>query len=131
TAKRHWCYPERWIVCWTRLLTIGPELIAGQETYAAYINGEPAGFYSLKPGTDRTHLEHLWVLPQAMGQGVARALFTHTIERMKASGIETLEIESDPNAAGFYEHMGARRVGTTVTELEGNRRELPVLVFQV
>ncbi|MBI4664433.1 MAG: hypothetical protein HY735_37035 [Verrucomicrobia bacterium] len=42
-----------------------------------------------------------------------------------------LEIESDPNAVGFYERMGARRVGTTVTRWEGGSRELPVLVYEV
>ena len=76
-------------------------------------------------------LEHLWVLPKAMRRGVGRALFVHAVERVRASGFETLEIESDPNAAGFYERMGARRVATTITELEGRLRELPVLVYEI
>jgi hypothetical protein len=42
-----------------------------------------------------------------------------------------LEIESDPNADGFYQRMGARRIGTRVTTLEGQPRKLPVLVYEV
>ena len=42
-----------------------------------------------------------------------------------------LEIESDPNADGFYQRMGARRFGTRFTALEGQPRELPVLVYEV
>src|SRR6185503_4524457 len=123
-SKRHWGYPERWIATWTRLLTIEPTLIAEQETYTAYIDRVPVGFYSLSRGPGRMNLEHLWVLSEAMRRGVGRALFVHAVERVRASGFESMEIESDPNAAGFYEHMGARRVATTATELEGRPREL-------
>src|SRR3954454_10970395 len=116
---------------WIHLLTIVPRLIAEQETYAAYVDGALVGFYSLRRGLGKMSLEHLWVLPDAMRRGVGRALFGHAVERVKAAGCPTLEIESDPNAAGFYEHLGARRVATTVTELEGRPRELPVLVYEI
>ena len=131
TAKRHWGYPEQWIASWTHLLTVQPESIAEQETYTAYVDGVPVGFYSLRRGLCRMSLEHLWVLPEVMRRGVGRALFVHAVERVRASGCETLEIESDPNAAGFYEHMGAHRVATTVIEFEGRPRELPVLVYAI
>ena len=47
-----------------------------------------------------------------------------------ALGFQSLEIESDPKAEGFYLRMGARRVGAALTELEGERRELPILVCE-
>jgi len=130
-AKRHWGYPERWIAGWTDILTIEPWLISEQETYAGYVDGEAVGFYSLGRGAARMCLEHLWVLPRAMRRGVGRALFLHAVGRVRALGFEMLEVESDPNAAAFYEHMGARRVATTLTELEGRPRELPVLVYEI
>jgi GNAT superfamily N-acetyltransferase len=130
-AKRHWGYPEQWIQNWSHLLTIQPGCIAGHETYAAWMDGHAVGFYSLSRGLDRMNLEHLWVLPEAMGRGVGRALFVHAVERVRASGCAMLEIESDPNAVGFYEQMGAHRAGATVTELEGRPRELPVLVYEI
>lgn len=130
-AKRHWGYPDRWIASWKHLLTIEPGRIAEQQTYTAYIDGEPVGFYSLSPGPDTMFLEHLWVLPHAMQRGVGRALFFHAVQQARVLGFETLEIESDPNAAGFYERMGARRVATALTELEGQPRELPVLVYKI
>jgi hypothetical protein len=46
-------------------------------------------------------------------------------------GIGELEIESDPNAEGFYRRMGARRVGASSKELDGQRRELPILVYEI
>jgi len=46
-------------------------------------------------------------------------------------GFRSLKIESDPNAEDFYQRMGARHVGASVTELEGQRRELPVLIYEI
>ena len=130
SAKRHWGYPEEWIQSWKNILTIRHEFVASHEVYTAYVDGQPIGFYGLVKGMDRMLLEHLWVLPKAMGQGVGRALFKHAIERTKALGFEAVEIESDPNAEKFYEKMGARRIKTKMTELEGQHRYLPVLLYE-
>ena len=130
-AKRHWGYPERWIESWRDLLTVRPEFIASHETYAAVLDGRTVGFYALGRKADRLELVHLWVLPDAMGCGVGRTLFSHALERARESGCRTLEIESDPNAEGFYQHMGAHRVGASIKELDGQRRELPILIYGI
>jgi hypothetical protein len=41
-----------------------------------------------------------------MGHGIGRSLFMHPVERAKSLGFQELEIESDPNAEGFYLRMG-------------------------
>ena len=130
-AKRHWGYPEKWMESWRDALTILPEFIVGHETYAAILDGCTAGFYALAHKDDRLDLLHLWVLPDAMGRGVGRSLFLHCLERARALGCRELKIESDPNAEGFYQHMGAQRVGVNVKELDGQCRELPVLIFEI
>lgn len=130
-AKRHWGYPEAWIQAWKEVLTIRPEFIVSHDTYVAYIDGSAVGFYALVGGgLKQASLEHLWVLPRAMGQGVGRALFGHAVQRAKAPGFEAFEIESDPNAEKFYEHMGARRVRTKLVEMEGRSRILPLLIYE-
>jgi GNAT superfamily N-acetyltransferase len=130
-AKRHWGYPEKWIESWSELLTIRAEFIASHETYSAIIDGQTVGFYGLRSDGGHLQLEHLWVLPGAMRGGVGRALFAHALERARALGFSSLRIESDPNAEGFYQKMGARRIGASITELEGQRRELPVLSYEI
>ena len=70
-----------------------------------------------------------WVQPRHMRAGIGTALFRHAIETARAMGAASLEIESDPNAAGFYERMGARRVGTVPSKPAG--RELPVLTMRL
>ena len=130
-AKRYWGYPERWIEGWRDVLTVPPEFIASHETYAAILGNCPVGFYTLGRKDGRLDLLHLWVSPDAMGRGIGRSLFIHAVERTRELGCLQLEIESDPNAEGFYLHMGAHRVGSAIKELDGQRRELPVLVYEI
>jgi GNAT superfamily N-acetyltransferase len=129
-AKRHWNYPESWIENWRGDLAVGMECILKHEVHSAIVNGQIVGFYTLAAEGDKLRLEDLWVLPEMMGQGVGRHLFMHALKRAKDRGFGALEIESDPNAEGFYLRMGAYRVGLRIRELTMQRRELPLLICQ-
>jgi GNAT superfamily N-acetyltransferase len=130
-AKRHWGYPEQWIESWRETLTIRPEFIAANVTYSAMEADRAVGFYLLTTESDGMHLDHLWIAPPAMGRGIGRALFEHAVEQTRKLGHRTLKIEADPSADGFYTRMGARRVGESVTEIEGRRRVLPLLRYDL
>ena len=63
---------------------------------------------------------------------MGQVLFEHAIERADSFGAETLRIEADPNAEGFYRRMGAERVGENVYEIvEGHSRVLPLMVVRL
>ena len=126
-SKRHWGYPERWIEIWTPQLTISPEYILANETWLAAINEEPAAFYALKAEDDVWWLDHLWVLPEAMGQGLGAFLFRHALMRCRLWHVSMLRIESDPNAVGFYEKMGAHKVGVQRGAVDDQLRVLPLM----
>lgn len=128
-AKAHWGYPARWLETWRQQLTITPEFIATNETFAAVQGGKTIAFYALLQTTEAMRLEHLWVLPERMGQGIGRALFAHAAERAAAGGAVSLTIEADPNAEPFYLHLEAARVGLLPTEIDGHPRTLPLLHF--
>jgi predicted N-acetyltransferase YhbS len=130
-AKRHWGYPERWMERWRDDLTIAPGYISENEVHTVVAAREMVGFYALAGTGYALELEHLWVSPEWIGKGVGRALFGHAVERAATLGAETVRIESDPNAEGFYERMGARRVGENFYEFEGGERVLPLLVASV
>jgi GNAT superfamily N-acetyltransferase len=130
-AKRHWNYPERWMDLWREALTITPKFVRENEVFVAVVGEGPAGFYALVGEGRRLDLEHLWVSPDHIGTGLGRILFEHAVGRAAELGAEVVEIEPDPNAEGFYRRMGARRAGENVYEIEGQRRELPVMVVEV
>ena len=126
-AKRYWNYPENWIQFWSPQLTISPDYILSNETWLAEVDGEAVAFYALGQDGDCWELDHFWVRPSSIRQGLGTFLFHHALARCRKHGIKVLKVESDPNAVGFYEKMGARRVGERHMEVDGQPRQLPVL----
>jgi len=99
--------------------------------YVAVAGEEAVGFYALAGVGRGLDLEHLWVVPAWIGTGLGRRLFEHAMRRATELGARSVEIESDPNAEGFYRRMGARRTGENVYEMEGRTRVLPTMVVEL
>jgi len=124
-AKRHWGYPENWIEHWKDDLIITPDFIANNEMYVAVTGEEIAGCCALVMRDSLAELEHMWIRPAHMGKGVGRALFNQIVERATTLNARVVELSADPNAEGFYQHMGAMRIGEVRSEIEGQPRVLP------
>ena len=126
-AKRYWGYPDDWIQHWQEDLTISPDFISNNQVYVAERDGEILGFYALVIGDQQAELEHMWVAPEHIGTGVGKELFIHAMQAAAGDNISTVEISADPNAEGFYQRMGARRIGEESSEIDGQTRVLPRL----
>jgi N-acetylglutamate synthase-like GNAT family acetyltransferase len=125
-AKRHWRYPESWIEEWKADLTITPEFIANHEVFVAMVNDDIAGCCALVVTGALAEIEHMWIKPEQMGGGVGRALFEHARDRARELQVPVLELSADPNAEGFYERMGAKRIGAVSAGMSGaEARVLP------
>ena len=124
-AKRHWRYPEAWIALWRGDLTLTPQFIERYPVYCAVEADTVVAVSALVFAAADCELEHFWVAPTRMGTGLGRALFAHAVERCRGIGARRLWINADPNAEGFYERMGARRVGEVPSTPAG--RMLPRL----
>ena len=130
-SKRHWNYPEAWIQSWREQLTINMEFVLANDVYVMEEKAVVKGFYGLVTRGSTIWLEHLWVLPEMMRKGIGRELFHHAARVARTRGAKEIQIESDPNAEGFYLKMGARRSGETVSTIDGKPRSVPRLVFRV
>jgi GNAT superfamily N-acetyltransferase len=126
-AKRHWGYPEHWIQHWQADLTVPPDFISNNQVYLADRDGEIIGFYALVVRDQQAELEHLWVAPEHIGTGVGKELFIHAMHIAAGENVSEVEISADPNAAGFYQRMGARRIGEVSSDIDGQSRALPRL----
>jgi GNAT superfamily N-acetyltransferase len=125
-AKRHWGYPDEWIEQWKPALTITPQFIADNEVFVAIINEAIAGCCALVVTGALAEIEHMWIKPEHMGSGVGRALFEHARDRARELQLNVLELSADPNAEGFYERMGAKRIGDIPAGMNGaTARVLP------
>jgi len=126
-AKRHWGYPEHWIKHWESDLTISPDFIRDNPVYVAEKDGEIRGFYALCVSGNKAELEHMWVTPASIGTGIGKELFLDAMDRATTLEVREIEISADPNAAGFYERMGASQIGETDASIDGQVRKLPRL----
>ena len=130
-AKRHWGYPEHWIKHWESDLTITPEFIENNQVYVAEVDGEIRGFYALCVIDNKAELEHMWVQTAYIGTGIGKDLFLDAMERAAKMNVSEVELSADPNAAGFYERMGATRIGEVDSEIDGKPRKLPRMKVDV
>lgn len=126
-AKRHWGYPEHWLQRWESDLTITSDFIKNNHVYLAEDEGTLSGFYALCVKADKAELEHMWVAPDRIGTGVGKELFLAAMQKASELRLTAVEISSDPNAEGFYQKMGAYRIGETTSDLDGELRVLPRL----
>ncbi len=126
-AKRHWGYPEHWIQHWQSDLTISSDFVSSNPVYVAEQDGELMGFYALIVRDGKAGLEHMWVAPRFIGQGIGKELFIHAMQEAAGQNVSAVEISSDPNAEGFYRKMGAKKIGEVASEIDGEQRILPRL----
>ena len=118
---------------WHPELTLTPAFIAAHDVYAAGLDGEWVGCSGLVETDEPAVLEldHLWVWPSAMGQGIGRCLFEEAAARAAERGARRLPIVADLNAVGFYRRMVARPAGAFTYALDGTTRSLPVMMFHL
>ena len=124
-SKAHWGYTPAQLSVFQRELTLTEADLVLRCAHAFEEKGRVVGFYTLLERPDGSiELEHLFVDPRDFGRGVGRALFEHACAAAVATGRERLVIQSDPNAAGFYQSRGARLEGYVSSSIPG--RELPL-----
>lgn len=77
-------------------------------------NGAPVAFMGIEGGS----LEMLFVSPEERGKGLGKTLLRYGIERY---GVDRLAVnEQNPQAKGFYAHMGFQVYKRTDRDEQGN-----------
>ena len=72
--------------------------------------GRTIGTVSVAEDDEGPELALMFVDPPAIGSGAGRVLFEAAVRLARRLGYRRLAILADPNAAAFYERMGARFV---------------------
>ena len=112
-AKAHWGYDAGFMERIRDAMSISPADVEGDEVWVLDDGtGRIVGYHRVLAG-DPAEIEDLWVEPDAMGAGHGRRLFEHAVAIARSGGASAVELDADPNAVGFYERMGMRRIGET------------------
>jgi GNAT superfamily N-acetyltransferase len=123
-SKAHWGYDHQFMERARPSLTVTLEYLQANACWVAERDGGVVGWFSLVDVPGGLLLDNFWLLPAHIGFGIGRRMWHEAVNRAAAAGAERLTLEADPNAAGFYERMGAKRTGSVITPSTG--RELPV-----
>lgn len=123
-SKAHWGYDQDFMDLARLSLTVTPEYLEANDCLVAEIDGATVGWFSLVPVPEGLLLDNFFLLPEHIGSGVGRLMWDEALRWAEAAGAERITLEADPNAAGFYERMGARLTGSVTAPDTGRR--LPV-----
>ena len=127
-SKAFWGYSAKFLEKCRNELTISTEEISSPtHIFNVYEkNGIVVGFYGLSMAEQhKAELESLFVIPANIGQGIGKTLVLHAIDYLKGNKFQSLKIQGDPNAKGFYLACGAKEVGEQPSASIDNRK-LPV-----
>lgn len=108
-SKAHWGYDAAFMKLSTAALMVNEDdIAAGRVLVAADDADRVIGMACVLSDRDTADLDALFIDPPAIGGGAGRALFEAAVILARRQGAQRMTILADPNAAAFYERMGAR-----------------------
>ncbi len=105
------------------------DYLATHPTFVAEAQRDIVGFYSLIEYP--AELDLLFVADSAQGTGIGAWLIEHMLTEAAERAMTEIRVVSHPPSTGFYERMGARRVGVIAPSPPKITWERPELVFDV
>jgi len=130
-SKAHWGYDQAFLEACRGMLEVDPEQATAGLAQVAERDGAVAGIVQVSLAGDEAELDLLFVAPEAMGNGVGRALLAWACDAARAHGARRLVILSDPAARAFYERCGAVFQGMAPSDAAIRGRTLPLLTFDL
>ncbi|SRR6266581_246390 len=112
-SKSYWGYDPSFIEAYRSFLSLSPEAIEHHPVYCAEVESTIAGVshFTVTSETE-IELDHLFVEPTFIGQGIGKLLWQHAVDLARSMGAKALVFDADSHARPFYEQMGAVVVGS-------------------
>ena len=130
-SKATWGYGPEAMAVFTEELTHSSDLITGSlEAIVACVDEKIVGYFTLiRRDDDSIELDFMFVLVEAMGQGIGRAMMHEAIRLARSYEAEHLWLIADPQAVGFYEKFGAKQVSNHQSSIP--ERTIPVMRIEL
>lgn len=110
-AKAHWGYDDAFMAACVQELTLTPLDLEADEVIVLEDADAIAGIAQIGLEQAGCVLDKLFVEPSRMGLGYGKHLYLWALDAARKLGARELIIDADPEAAPFYEKLGARRAG--------------------
>lgn len=119
SAKRHWGYPEEYYQVWENELTITPYYVTANDVYVISDADAILGFYAVVAWKGEFYLDHIFIDPSFLKQGIGSRLIRHLMQSQREKGVTQLNVLVDPNAVGFYDKIGAKFIEYVPSNIAG------------
>jgi GNAT superfamily N-acetyltransferase len=106
-SSSHWGYPPDFFDWAPGASNVSPDYITGNPVYVLEEDGRVVGYYGFTKESDDLLLDKLFVDRDWIGTGCGKLLWLHAVNTARDLGYQHMIIGSDPNAASFYQAMGA------------------------
>ena len=110
-SKAYWGYNDAFMAACVPELTLTPQDIEDDPVIVLEDQSGLAGIAHVCLEDDACYLDKLFVEPKHIGKGYGEILYQWAQKAARGLGAESLVIEADPDAAAFYQRMGAQRAG--------------------
>ena len=116
-SKSYWGYSDAFLDACRAELTYPPAVCASGTSWVV-VDGPTLLAVSVVEGQPPIgELTGFFVDLPVIGTGCGRLLMTHTLHAAEQHGFTELVLDADPGAESFYERFGARRSGSTPSNL--------------
>jgi GNAT superfamily N-acetyltransferase len=115
-SKAVWGYDDAFMTACRTELTLRPDELQSTHLQVAERDCSVVGLAQVKVTGADADLLKLFVEPALLRSGVGRLLFAWAMARARGLGAVRMNIEADPDAALFYERMGARYAGFAASQ---------------
>lgn len=103
-------------------LDFAGEGLADGRTRVADVEGRVVGFATTSDAPGALELDDLFVDPDSMRRGVARALVADIVELARRRSIPLITVTANEHALAFYEQVGFVVVGMAQTQFRASPR---------
>ena len=114
-SKSHWSYPATYLEAALPLLMIDESYLAEHLCFEVVDeSSKVVCFFAVAEDGGEHTLDHLWVRPDRLGQGIGRLACEHVFSLARRHGWPALLVLPDPPAQGFYREVGFQDTGRRV-----------------
>lgn len=110
-SKAVWGYDAAFMAACRNELTLHPRDLDTPLQVAETDDGHVIGLAQIKLAGCEAELARLFIEPVLLRGGAGRVLFAWAVTEARRLGADHLTIDADPDAAPFYQRMGARPAG--------------------
>lgn len=129
-SKRAWGYSDAFMAAVMPDMIVHERYLTEEHGFVAEEDGVPLGYAIVRIDRDAAYLRDLFIEPSRFRSGIGSALFRFAAQFAQAHGARKITLYGDPNAIGFYERLGMRKVGEEPS-IAGNGRVLPIMEIEL